>query len=69
VYLDYEGLVSGDRGSVSRIDAGTFEWIEDQVERVVIQIFGTIFVGVLHLETAPGGWSALLEEVKVGSAN
>lgn len=28
LYLDYEGPVSGNRGTVMRWDAGTFEWIE-----------------------------------------
>ena len=67
IYLDYEGTVSGDRGSVSRIDGGTFEWIEDQPRQVVIRIFGTIFVGQLILEAPQGDWSALLhDEVKSG---
>src|SRR5690348_2558350 len=28
MYLDYEGPVSRDRGSVQRVDGGEFEWIE-----------------------------------------
>lgn len=27
LYLDYEGPVSGNRGTVKRWDAGTFEWL------------------------------------------
>jgi hypothetical protein len=43
-YLDYEGPVSGGRGSVTRWDAGTFEWIEKGVEARLIgaRISGTI---------------------------
>ncbi len=26
IYLDYQGLISGDRGSVARVDAGTITW-------------------------------------------
>jgi hypothetical protein len=38
VYLDYEGPISGDRGSVRRLDRGTFIpqiWREDLVEVIL----------------------------------
>jgi hypothetical protein len=41
-YLDYEGLVSGDRGYVSRVDAGTFAWIERTPVRLRVQLAGTV---------------------------
>ena len=34
LYLDYEGPVSGNRGTVKCWDAGTFEWIADTAERI-----------------------------------
>jgi hypothetical protein len=45
VYLDYEGPVSGDRGSVRRWDAGTFEWVADVPERVEVELRGEKLVG------------------------
>src|SRR5258708_24278208 len=40
LYLDYEGPLSGDRGCVIRWDAGTFEWIEDGPDRVMVELAG-----------------------------
>src|SRR6476619_1195636 len=34
LYLDYEGPVSGGRGTVTRWDAGTFEWHSTEFLRV-----------------------------------
>jgi hypothetical protein len=53
-YLDYEGPVSGDRGLVSRVDAGTFTWIERTPARVRVQLAGTILSGKAIL-TLVGG--------------
>lgn len=41
MYLDYEGPVSGDRGRVSRWDAGTFELIEESESTVRVRLRGT----------------------------
>lgn len=41
LYLDYEGPVSGGRGNVRRWDSGTFEWIADAPDRVVVALKGT----------------------------
>ena len=45
-YLDYEGEVSGNRGTVHRVDAGTYE------QRLPETFFlsGTRFIGTLTLE-------------------
>ena len=43
-YLDYEGDVSDGRGTVRRIDAGTFERLDDQRFR----LRGAVFVGTLE---------------------
>jgi hypothetical protein len=40
VYLDYEGPVSGGRGSVVRWDAGTFAIEEESQERFVLRLEG-----------------------------
>jgi hypothetical protein len=45
-YLDYEGEISGHRGSVSRIDAGTYK----QLSPEMFILYGTYFIGKLTLE-------------------
>jgi hypothetical protein len=50
LYLDYEGPVSGDRGNVRRWDAGTFEWIADDPERIEIVLRGGKLVGRCLIE-------------------
>jgi hypothetical protein len=51
-YLDYEGPVSSNRGSVKRWDVGTFLWETDAPDRVVVQLEGTRYVGKAVLEQA-----------------
>jgi hypothetical protein len=48
LYLDYEGPVSGDRGTVSRWDAGTFDWIVDGA-CAVLEFHGTRLTGLFVL--------------------
>lgn len=48
-YLDYEGPVSGDRGTVRRWDAGSFAWQADAPERIVVILEGTRLRGVAEL--------------------
>jgi hypothetical protein len=48
-YLEYEGPVSGERGRVSRIDAGTFETIEASGERWHIKLRGQRIYGQVTL--------------------
>ena len=45
-YLDYEGEVSGNRGTVSRVDAGTYE----QLSPEQFLLYGTNFSGKLTIE-------------------
>jgi len=45
-YLDYEGEVSGNRGTVSRLDAGTYE----QLSPGAFILYGTNFSGKLTVE-------------------
>ncbi len=53
-YLDYEGPVSGDRGSVRRCDAGTFEWLELNEQLIVVRMEGGRLAGLLRLERSDG---------------
>jgi hypothetical protein len=39
-YLEYEGPISGDRGTVSRWDWGEFTLVADTPEKVVVQLCG-----------------------------
>jgi len=58
LYLDYEGPVSGNRGSVRRWDAGTFTWELDTPERVAVCLEGNRCRGQAILErSADGGWA------------
>ena len=58
IYLDYVGPLSGHRGSVTRWDAGTFEWIENDANRVVVELSGTKLAGEVELEKQ-AGWRFL----------
>ena len=54
LYLDYEGPVSGDRGTVTRWDAGEFEWIAERRA----QFFGSRLTGIHDwVEAADGTWT------------
>jgi hypothetical protein len=60
-YLDYEGPVSGNRGSVRRIDAGTFEWETDAADQISVQLAGLKFTGRLRIEISAAGWECRFE--------
>ncbi len=45
MYLDYEGPVSGNRGTVTRWDSGTFEWIE---KRIAARLNGSRITGTIR---------------------
>lgn len=53
MYLDYQGPVSGGRGSVRRVEGGTFSWISD-VGRLNdlchVRLIGERINGLLSLE-------------------
>ncbi len=55
LYLDYEGEVSGGRGTVRRVDAGTYEAMTWDDSRVVVRVEGASAHGVLEVEAHPGG--------------
>ncbi|MBA4189776.1 MAG: hypothetical protein C0467_17465 [Planctomycetaceae bacterium] len=50
VYLDYEGPVSGDRGTVSRWDSGTFDWLADRPGCVAVELRGAKLTGRWQIE-------------------
>ena len=59
-YLDYEGPISGGRGTVTRWDGGTYEWIEARPERLEVRLDGARLRGRLVLERIDGEkWNAL----------
>jgi hypothetical protein len=49
VYLDYEGPISQKRGSVRRVDRGTFEPIHWADDRVVVRATGDQVIGEVEL--------------------
>jgi hypothetical protein len=56
VYLDYEGPISGDRGSVTRWDVGVMSWRESQGERLCMELVGRRLQGVAVLQRTAEGW-------------
>jgi hypothetical protein len=49
-YLDYEGAVSGDRGNVTRWDAGEFQTLVESASRLAISITGARIRGTASLQ-------------------
>ena len=57
MYLDYEGPISGERGSVTRWDAGRYELIVDDQGRRVLKLDGQRLQGIVELKNDPAaGW-------------
>ena len=50
MYLDYEGPVSGERGTVTQWDAGTFEWLFDRDDLVEVRLTGRKLLGLARLQ-------------------
>lgn len=57
-YLDYEGSVSGGRGTVARWDAGQYALRSRTPVRWVLDVRGARLVGQLVLESTPDSSSA-----------
>lgn len=56
IYLDYEGTVSGDRGEVTRVEAGVYRG-EVAPARVEVELDGQTLIGRLNLKAeANGQW-------------
>lgn len=63
-YLDYEGPVPGDRGSVVRQDKGRYEVLEARPGLLTVRLESLCLNGILHLQQDfkdPQLWTALLE--------
>ncbi len=57
-YLDYEGPVANDRGSVTRWDWGDYELVEDDLQRWSVIVCGQRLKGQVVLERCePAGHS------------
>lgn len=54
-YLDYEGPVSGNRGTVRRFDRGEYRVMEERPERVVVELRGHVLQGTATLERTGQG--------------
>ncbi len=66
-YLDYEGPVGGNRGTVTRWDAGTFSW-EEAGEGVAVCLAGARLRGRARVEPdGAGGWRLALEAATGGA--
>jgi len=64
IYLDYEGPISGDRGSVSRWDGGTFETLIEQENRRVFRVLGKRLQGTVELVNRPEtGWQFIFSSL------
>lgn len=48
-YLDYEGPVSGNRGTVARIDRGNYELLESDEVTISVQLVGDQLQGIARL--------------------
>lgn len=53
-YLDYEGSVSRNRGTVSRVDRGEFGWLENSDAAQEVRLVGDRLIGVVRLEHQDG---------------
>jgi len=61
-YLDYEGVVSGNRGIVHRLDRGELVWLETGPNLLVAKISGKVWKGTLRLtKETDGDWFATLD--------
>ncbi|CAN5318460.1 hypothetical protein BH10PLA2_BH10PLA2_04330 [soil metagenome] len=53
-YLDYEGPISGNRGSVTRWDSGEFTWQQDDSSEVIVILAGKVCSGKLRISAQAG---------------
>lgn len=56
IYLNYEGPVSGERGTVARWDEGEAEWEVVEPDRVAVRFHGQRLKGRYEIARRGGGW-------------
>ena len=58
-YLDYEGPVSGNRGTVRRFDRGEYTLLEESDGSIVVDLCGTVLKGMAAIERVdePESWT------------
>jgi hypothetical protein len=58
-YLEYEGPITGDRGSVKRWDSGTFNWCDRSTDVLEMELAGGVLRGRVTLRWQPDAqrWS------------
>jgi hypothetical protein len=56
-YLEYEGPLSGGRGSVSRWDSGSCEWLANESDRVEISLRGSKLTGRAVIRSVGSAWA------------
>jgi DNA polymerase Ligase (LigD) len=56
MYLDYEGPVSGNRGTVAQWDRGEFEALESDEPCIVVRLRGRRLHGTATLKRAGAAW-------------
>lgn len=52
IYLDYEGEISGGRGSVRQWDAGVYAVVEEAADFLVVELAGKRLTGRVRLDTS-----------------
>ncbi|MBI4718130.1 MAG: hypothetical protein HY763_10025 [Planctomycetes bacterium] len=55
-YLDYEGPINGNRGDVTRIEAGTVTFLESTSARFELELHSPRFAGRFALRRAGDDW-------------
>lgn len=69
LYLDYEGPVSGNRGTVHQWDQGTYSLLEGKEERLVLRMEGERCSGEAELLCdASGHWTFRISEIDIKGA-
>jgi len=64
-YLQYEGPISGGRGEVRRVDAGSVQVLESTTDRLLLEFSGTLLTGRWVLQRRQDNeWAFSLEETR-----
>jgi len=59
-YLDYEGPLTGDRGTVRRLDCGDLNFVENAADVCIAELAGCMIRGTIELRRSNGNWSLAL---------